>query len=630
MNTACEKCGAALAEGQAFCTVCGSRQSELPKVEPAQTFCVGCGSPLDAGAKFCVKCGASTLPAAGNAPARPAASGASPGGGTLLKVIMVIAAIFVFFVLLAMGSCAYIAYRAKKKADALEQAYKSNDMRKLAGELGLDERNTGRAKNSTSSRSSNAQPAMAPGAATGSESPLQPSIASLDTLPPGPLPVPVAATGNQAKDWALKYERTSGGPEADLVVRTGDINNLGFDWPPGFDPFSGDSTPPHPWPQYKPQGEPDGTDRVMVGSGVTLDYMFERRTGTGDGYSGMLLDCGYVRKAGMPPCAQREASMPKPIILVVGVLPTKIDAVLVQIFVDDFQAPVFHSHFQVRLNGTRIPTFEDAINVLDQTGPIGKLITLRLLPEYWPLLQSGTVRLFIDDPTTHARDGYAIDFVRILVNPHKIKYEVSVAASVVDADTHAPISGATVTAALETASTDRSGHCLLSGLPAGLVVATAIAPEYDPGSVSVDLKAGEAGKAEFQLHRHKEDTASLEQSIAQTGSVNVYGIHFDTGSAKLRPDSLPALQAVLGLINGRPGSSWIISGHTDNQGSDQLNIPLSESRAASVMTWLTDHGVAANRLQPKGFGASRPVADNATANGRALNRRVEIALASHQ
>ena len=631
MNRACEKCGAALGEGQAFCTACGTRQSEPPKAEPAKIFCVACGSPLDPGAKFCVKCGTSVQPAAGTAPARPAAPAAAPAGGMLLKVIMVIAAILVFFILLAMGSCAYIAYRAKKKVDALEQSFKrDNPKKKMANNQSAG------AGNSNSSSSTGGKPA-APYGWTLENGKLVPAQAPKALSWPKADPVvPVAASGSQSKDWALKYERTENGPEADLVVRTGDINNLGFGWPDGFDPFSGKSTPPHQWPDLNniPAGAPDGTDRDLIGSGLI--------TGLGDGYSQTLSGCTAEQMAGNIPLSPsasrfeqwckrgRKLTMPTPIDLSVGAVPTRIDTVLVQMFVDDFQPRILHSHFQVSLNGTRIPNFEYAINALDQSGPIGKLLSLKLLPEYWPLLQSGTVKLLIDDPTTHVPDGYAIDFVRILINPHNLKYQVSLAASVIDADKGTPISGATVTAALTSASTDQRGRCQLSGLPAGLVVATAAAPGYDENSTPVDLVAGQSGNAEIQLHRHKEDTAALEQSVAQTGSVNVYGIHFDTGSAKLRPDSLPALQAVLGLINGRPGSSWIISGHTDNQGSDVTNLPLSEARAASVKSWLTNHGLAASRLQPKGFGASRPVADNATANGRALNRRVEIALDSQK
>jgi len=94
---------------------------------------------------------------------------------------------------------------------------------------------------------------------------------------------------------------------------------------------------------------------------------------------------------------------------------------------------------------------------------------------------------------------------------------------------------------------------------------------------------------------------------------------------KLKADSTPALEAVLGLINNHVGSRWIIAGHTDNQGNSAHNQVLSQNRAASVIAWLKAHGVDSSRLAPQGFGATQPVADNATANGRALNRRVEIA-----
>lgn len=452
--------------------------------------------------------------------------------------------------------------------------------------------------------------------------------------PPVAAPVvPVPASGDAAKDWALKYERTENGPDADLVVRTGDINNLGFGWPQGFDPFSGQSTPPHQWPDPNkiPAGAPDGTDRIMIGSAVV--------PGAGDGYSGSLGDCALKQQLAangpLPPATaanldascqrMRQLTAPTPIVLPVGALPPKINAVVLQMFVDDFQPMPMHSHFQVSLNGTRIPNFEYAINALDQSGPIGKLLTLQLLPEYWPLLQSGTVKVLIDDPTTHVPDGYAIDFVRLLVNPHTFKYQVALTANVTDAGTHKPIAAATVTAAMQSAATGQDGKCQLSGLPAGLVVATAAAPGYDENSVTLDLPAGQSGNADIQLHRHEEGTAALEREIKETGSATVYGIHFDTDSAKLRGDSMPALNAVLGLINNHPGSRWFIAGHTDNQGSADHNQTLSENRAASVVAWLKDHGVDASRLLPQGFGASRPVADNATLNGRALNRRVEVA-----
>ena len=506
-----------------------------------------------------------------------------------------------------MAGVMYLVHRAKQKAAEIESEY---GMQKALKRL-EDAAAAQNAKGSVPSHASS----HAVGGSSGGTSP---GAALRPDAKPAAV-VPAVASGSQAHDWALQYERTEGSTEADLVVRAGDINNLGFGWPLGFDPFSGKSTPPHSYPWKTPDGVADGTDRIMIGTSVD-PY---RESGAGDGYSSVLNNCSPFGAPGTP-CQGRQDSMPRPISLPVGALPGKIDAVLVQIFVDDFQAPVWHSHFQFSLNGTRIPSFEDAINALDQTGPIGKLISLRLLPEYWPLLQSGTVKLLIDDPTTRMRDGYAVDFVRILVNPHTFKYQVSLDARVVDADTHNPIAGATVTAALQSAQTDKLGKCQMKGLPAGLVIAGASFPGYDENSVQVDLEAGQAGATEIPLHRHKEDTAALEKSIAQTGTATLYGIHFDTGSSKLRPDSMPALQAVLDLIKRQPGANWVIAGHTDNEGSDATNIPLSQARAASVIAWLSAHGVDASHLQPRGFGASRPVADNATTNGRALNRRVEL------
>lgn len=410
--------------------------------------------------------------------------------------------------------------------------------------------------------------------------------------------------------WALKFERTQNGPEADLLVRTGDINNLGFGWPAAFDPFSGKSTPGHGYPWDPRPGAPTGTDRILMGSVVNAHDL---QIHSHDGYANYASD-------------HRAASMPTPIVLNVGALPAKVDVVLLQMFLDDFQAPVWGSHFQFTLNGTRIPSFEAAINSLQQTGPIGKLVTFKLLPEYWPLLRSGEVKILIDDPTTHVPDGFAIDFVRILVNPHPYKYPVSLTCSVVDAASHKPIVGATVDAANGTATTDARGQCLLKSLPAGLVTTSAIAPGYDEQVIPVDIVAGAVGKANFELKRHSEGVADLERSISQSGSASIYGVHFDTNSSTLRSDSAAALQNVLALITKRPDSRWIISGHTDNQGAAELNQKLSQARAASVIAWLVSHGVAANRLTPQGFGASRPVADNSTEAGRALNRRVEMAL----
>ncbi len=570
-------------------------------------FCNKCGAPLAHGAKFCNGCGAQTG-FTQKVPPPPTAN----SSGALTKFLMAGAVIVVLLGVLLVAGIVHVVHRAKQKASEIETR--------------IEESSSSSSRSHPRVLASVSQPAATE---TANASP-SPATSSASMTPAAPVPiVPSAATGDPVHDWALKYERTENGPEADLVVRTGDINNLGFGWPQGFDPFSGKSTPPHRYPWNLNAGEPDGTDRIMLGSAIdpteaTRDVV-RYNSYRGDGYSGILSDCEMFSQG--QTCKQRQDSWPQPITLPIGNLPANIKSVLVQMFADDFQAATFSSHFQVSLNGTRIPFFESALNSLDQTGPIGKLVSMKLLPEYWPLLKSGEVKLLIDDPTTKVRDGYAVDFVRILINPHKFKYEVSLAVSVVDADKRTPIPGANVTAGVQSTVADSKGKCQFRGLPAGLVTATGAAPGYDENSVPVDLIAGQTGTAEILLHLHEEGTAALERSIAQTGSATIYGIHFDTDSAKLRADSMPALNAVLGLIKNHAGSRWIIAGHTDNQGSEEHNQPLSERRAASVITWLKTHGVEEESLVPQGFGATRPLADNATAGGRALNRRVEIEVA---
>jgi OmpA-OmpF porin, OOP family len=106
--------------------------------------------------------------------------------------------------------------------------------------------------------------------------------------------------------------------------------------------------------------------------------------------------------------------------------------------------------------------------------------------------------------------------------------------------------------------------------------------------------------------------------------VAVYGIEFDFDKSTMRADSEPALQKVLAILNARPDLKLEIQGHTDNVGSNNYNQKLSETRAASVVAWLTRKGIAPGRLTPHGYGITQPIADNGSDEGRAPNRRVEL------
>ncbi len=121
------------------------------------------------------------------------------------------------------------------------------------------------------------------------------------------------------------------------------------------------------------------------------------------------------------------------------------------------------------------------------------------------------------------------------------------------------------------------------------------------------------------------DAASMDNAIKQEGHVAVYGIHFNTGKADILPDSESTLNEIVKLMQQEGSLRLRIEGHTDNQGNATANQALSEKRAQAVVAWLTGHGVSAARLTAKGFGQTKPVADNSTEDGRAKNRRVELA-----
>jgi len=120
------------------------------------------------------------------------------------------------------------------------------------------------------------------------------------------------------------------------------------------------------------------------------------------------------------------------------------------------------------------------------------------------------------------------------------------------------------------------------------------------------------------------DEGDLAAQLDRDCHVAVYGIQFDFNKSSIRTDSEPVLQNVLGILNARPDLKLEIQGHTDNVGDDQYNQKLSESRAASVVAWLTGKGIAQGRLTAQGYGMKQPIADNGSDEGRARNRRVEL------
>jgi outer membrane protein OmpA-like peptidoglycan-associated protein len=129
--------------------------------------------------------------------------------------------------------------------------------------------------------------------------------------------------------------------------------------------------------------------------------------------------------------------------------------------------------------------------------------------------------------------------------------------------------------------------------------------------------AGMKQKVEF-------NSDQMAEELAASGKVVLRGILFDTGKTDIKPESDPLLEQIIALLKTDADLKLRIEGHTDNVGAKAANLTLSKGRAAAVKTALVGKGIDAGRLSTEGFGDSKPVADNATDDGRAQNRRVEL------
>ena len=120
------------------------------------------------------------------------------------------------------------------------------------------------------------------------------------------------------------------------------------------------------------------------------------------------------------------------------------------------------------------------------------------------------------------------------------------------------------------------------------------------------------------------------QQIEAGAAIVLKNIFFDTKETELNPASITELDKVIQLLNDNPKLRILITGHTDNVGSQQDNLVLSNGRAQAVINYiLASRQVAKERLQSKGFGATQPIAGNTTEAGKALNRRTELSVVSN-
>ncbi len=153
------------------------------------------------------------------------------------------------------------------------------------------------------------------------------------------------------------------------------------------------------------------------------------------------------------------------------------------------------------------------------------------------------------------------------------------------------------------------------------------ASQADLDSAAKQTAQLQAEKAELRTQLLSQFNAILQTRDTARGLiVNMSDVLFDTAKSSLRPLAREKLAKVAGIVSGHPGLRLDVEGHTDSVGGDDYNQQLSEQRGESVRAYLIDQGMAAGSVTAKGFGKTQPVASNDTAEGRQLNRRVELVI----
>lgn len=160
----------------------------------------------------------------------------------------------------------------------------------------------------------------------------------------------------------------------------------------------------------------------------------------------------------------------------------------------------------------------------------------------------------------------------------------------------------------------------------GDVTGTFNALVCDPGVV--DIQKPKPIKAEIPKNTVKDSLVSLPMDIKKGEKITLKHIYFKSSSSELLPNSVSEMQKILQYLRANPSLVIQIQGHTDIGSTAAYNLQLSTERAKTVADWLIHYGIKAERLSYNGFGSTKPIADNTTPQGRALNRRIEFEVMS--
>jgi outer membrane protein OmpA-like peptidoglycan-associated protein len=368
-------------------------------------------------------------------------------------------------------------------------------------------------------------------------------------------------------------------------------------------------TESHSYPWDTDPNESSGFDCILMSS--KFDPNADHPCGS-DGYSGYELAWAKQVTWTIPTTILKDAT---------------INNAILQIFIDDFQAPSFCSKFNLFINGNRFAEGERMLNAIDQTGPVGKLLSVPLPEEFYNQLLTRNSFDFSIDEVTGAADGFAVDFIRLLINRNRENTcKGDITGIVQEKNTSIPIEGAKVWLPDGRSTTSgENGTFSFTSIPTGYEIVSASYSGYADGFAAADIGEGtDNPQVIINLEKGSNSARYGDRQIKVGETIKLGNILFDQGKADLRAESKAELEKVAAFLKDNSGAEIELSGHTSSEGEAGYNRSLSYQRVKACKDYILSKGIDAGRIIAVGYGPDRPVVPNDTEANRAKNRRVEM------
>lgn len=417
---------------------------------------------------------------------------------------------------------------------------------------------------------------------------------------------------SRTSDTAFLKQQTilKGIPEADCLIRIGDIDNFGLGWPAQFDLFCDIQTETGVLPGKTVLNDLLGFDKAIVSSHI-------KPAG--------VLRCGkdaLSTKSGLNVTKGFSASIPLD-----ALKGTLVKNAILQLHLADLQTIQYCSHYSLKINGVANTEGEQILNHLEMPEGVGRMITIPLPPDVIKgLASSSKLEIKIDDENGSG-DAFAIDFMRLLINPNRVgDCKGQIQGRVVQQNTDIALGGAEIILQDQRrVLVNEKGDFSINDMPTGTQVLHIVKPGYNDMWQSVDVSKGQnENEILISMEASRRTIPFLYKELRVGDKTILNQIQFSEQRNALEPGDHPSLMALFVMMKDNPSLQIEIDGHSLSEGDALDNWVKSYLRANSCKNFLVQRGISASRILVYGWGMSLPIRTKGEPEEMKVNERIEF------